>query len=80
MYPVSLQDHHNQRTMTTTRKDFELLTPSRAAVQLGVARNTVMHRIATKRYTSEKVGGVTFVVVDDAFSADCIAAALKSAA
>jgi hypothetical protein len=66
--------------MTTPRKDFELVTPTKAAFQLGVARNTVMHRIATKRYTSEKVGGVTFVVVDDAFTADCNAAAIKSAA
>lgn len=56
------------------------MTPTRASARLGVARNTVMHRIATKRYTSEKVGGVTFVVVDDAFTADCIAASLKSAA
>lgn len=66
--------------MMTPRKDFELMTPTRASARLGVARNTVMHRIATKRYTSEKVGGVTFVVVDDAFTADCIAASLKSAA
>ena len=66
--------------MTTTRKDFELLTPTKAAGQLGVARNTVMHRIATKRYASEVVGGVTFVVVNDAFSADCIAAAKRQAA
>jgi hypothetical protein len=65
--------------MTTTRKDFELLTPARAAARLGVARNTVMHRIATKRYTSEVVGGVTFVVVNDAFMADCNAAQPKAA-
>jgi len=50
--------------MTPKRKQFELITPTKAARMLGVARNTVMHRIASKRYQSEIVGGVTFVVVD----------------
>lgn len=66
--------------MTTDRKEFELMTPSRAAVALGVARNTVMHRIATQRYTSEKVGGVTFVVVNDQFVEDRNASSKKKAA
>lgn len=66
--------------MSATRKDFELLTPTRAASVLGVARNTVMHRIATKRYVSEIVGGVTFVVVNAQFAADRDAAAEKRAA
>lgn len=56
------------------------MTPSRAAVALGVARNTVMHRIATQRYTSEKVGGVTFVVVNDQFVEDRNASSKKKAA
>lgn len=64
--------------MPTDRKS-QLMTPSKAAKALGVARNTVMHRIATKRYASEVVAGVTFVVVDDALQQD-IAAALKPAA
>ena len=65
--------------MTTDRKDFDLLTPSAAARRLGVARNTVMHRIATKRYASEVVGGITFVVVDDQFNADLVAAQVRAA-
>lgn len=63
----------------TARKDFELLTPTRAAAVLGVARNTVMHRIATKRYVSEIVGGVTFVVVNAQFAADRVAAEKRAA-
>ena len=65
--------------MTETRKDFELLTPSAAARRLGVARNTVMHRIATKRYQSEVVGGVTFVVVNEALTGDMASAELRAA-
>jgi hypothetical protein len=60
--------------MSTNRKDDQLLKPSVAAKQLRVARNTVMHRIATQRYASEVVGGVTFVVVDERFLADVKAA------
>lgn len=66
--------------MPTDRKS-ELMTPSRAAKALGVARNTVMHRIATQRYASEVVAGVTFVVVNDALQGDIDAAAdIKPAA
>lgn len=66
--------------MPTARKDFSLLTPTAAARQLGIARNTVMHRIATKRYQSEVVGGVTFVVVNDAMQQDMSKAQTKKAA
>lgn len=69
----------NQRAMPTNRKDFELITPTKAAAMVGVARNTVMHRIATKRYQSEVVGGVTFVVVDDQLAADIDAARTAAA-
>lgn len=59
--------------MPTDRKP-ELMIPTKAAKALGVARNTVMHRIATQRYASEVVAGVTFVVVNDALRADLEAA------
>jgi len=49
----------------TDRKPFDLMTPSKAARLLGVARNTVIHRIATQQYRAEKVGGVLFVVSED---------------
>lgn len=58
----------------------ELITPSKAAKRLGVARNTVMHRIATKRYQSEVVGGVTFVVVNEAMQRDLSAAGVRGVA
>jgi hypothetical protein len=48
--------------MNATSKD--LVTPARAAALLGVARNTVMHRIANGRYSVERYGGVTFVVLE----------------
>lgn len=48
--------------MTIHQKD--LVTPTRAAALIGVARNTVMHRIATGRYEVERHGGVTFVVLE----------------
>lgn len=63
--------------MTADRKP-ELMTPTKASKALGVARNTVMHRIATQRYASEVVGGVTFVVVNDALRDD-VAAAVAAA-
>lgn len=44
--------------------NMDLVTPTRAAALLGVARNTVMHRIATGRYAAERHGGVTFVVLE----------------
>jgi hypothetical protein len=59
--------------MTVDRKP-DLMTPTKAAKGLGVARNTVMHRIATQRYASQVVGGVTFVVVNDALREDLAAA------
>jgi hypothetical protein len=58
--------------MPTERKH-DLMTPSKAASLLGVARNTVMHRIATQRYASEVVGGITFVVRNAALEADIAA-------
>jgi hypothetical protein len=48
--------------MPTASKD--LVTPTKAAALVGVARNTVMHRIATGRYDVERHGGVTFVVLE----------------
>lgn len=64
--------------MPTNRKDDELMKPAEAARQLGVARNTVMHRIATKRYQSHNVGGTTFVVRDAALEADIQAASVAA--
>jgi hypothetical protein len=61
--------------MTEDRKQPELMTPSKAARRLGVSRNTIMHRVATKQYRSEVVGGVTFV-----WSADIEAAVEDRAA
>ena len=54
------------------------MKPAEAARQLGVARNTVMHRIATKRYQSQNVGGTTFVVRDAALEADIQAASVAA--
>ncbi|WP_353268588.1 hypothetical protein [Gemmatimonas sp.] len=65
--------------MPTDRKN-DLMTPSKAAKALGVARNTVMHRIATQRYASEVVAGVTFVVVNDALREDMAERPTKDAA
>jgi hypothetical protein len=56
--------------MNDNHPEFPLMTPTRAAKQLGVARGTVMYRVATKRYRSLVVGGVTFVVMDDQLAAD----------
>lgn len=69
----------NQQPMPSDRKP-ELITPSKAARALGVARNTVMHRIATKRYQSEVIGGVTFVVVNEAMQEDLSAARVRGVA
>lgn len=60
--------------MSTDRKDEDLIKPALAAKRLRVARNTVMHRIANKRYRSEVIGGVTFVIADERFLADVKAA------
>jgi hypothetical protein len=49
------------------------MTPTRAARLLGVARNTVMHRVASHRYQSERIGGVTFVVRTAQLEADIAA-------
>lgn len=62
------------------RKDFELMTPTRAAKALGVHRGTVIYRIAKRRYDTEQIGGVTFVVANDALLSDIEAASALLAA
>lgn len=61
------------RAMSDNSKQWELMTPTRAARLLGVARNTVMHRVASHRYQSERIGGVTFVVRTAQLEADIAA-------
>ena len=60
--------------MPEIRKDDDLLKPSELARLLKVARNTVMHRIATGRYERQTAGGYTLVVVTDALREEIQAA------
>lgn len=60
--------------MPPNRKDADLLKPSDLARLLKVARNTVMHRIATGKYKKRSAGGYTLVVMTESLREEIEAA------
>lgn len=55
------------------------MRPAAAGRAVGITRTGVMLRVANKRYQTEEVGGVVFIVVDDVLRADMEAHAARSA-